>query len=285
MKSRPLSAAIAAYALLIGAACVHAAPIAITNAGFENFALVDEDYSNDLIPGWTGTLGGVDYLFGIYNPPASVFPAQAPEGQNIAFIQRGAIFQRLSEALTLGKYTLSVQVGDSLIDPLSPFTVELRAGGAVLAQSTSPVPANGTFGLVTVNYEALEGHPSLGQQLEIRLVDDGFDYVTEPYFDDVRLDFQARAPDFDGNGIVDGGDLARWRNGFGTGSTHMQGDANGYGGVDGTDLLIWQRQLGSVANPLVSGTVPEPASVALLALGMPLLISRNSLGEAERRNL
>jgi hypothetical protein len=267
MKPRRLSSFIGAYALLIGVTpSIQAAAIPIANAGFEDFPLIDNDYSNDLIPGWTGTISGLDYLFGLYNPPAFVFPAQAPEGLNIAFIQRGAIFQTFTEVLTLGQYTLSVQVGDSLIDPLSPFTVELRAASTVLAQSSSPVPADGTFALVMVNYEPLEGDASLGKFLEVRLIDNDFDYVTEPYFDDVQLDFQPRPPDFEGNGSVDGADLARWRSGFGTGLTHMQGDANGYGGVDGADFLIWQRRLGGFSALAPAAAVPEPVTRALVWL-------------------
>jgi probable HAF family extracellular repeat protein len=50
--------------------------------------------------------------------------------------------------------------------------------------------------------------------------------------------------DFDENGVVDGGDLMRWRTGFGTTTaTHMQGNADGDQDVDGADFLIWQRQL------------------------------------------
>ncbi len=51
--------------------------------------------------------------------------------------------------------------------------------------------------------------------------------------------------DFNGDGLVDGGDLNDWKGGFGTpaGAQPGDGDANGDGDVDGGDFLAWQRQL------------------------------------------
>lgn len=82
--------------------------------------------------------------------------------------------------------------------------------------------------------------------------------------------------DFDGNGVVDGGDLALWRAGYGTNgaASHAQGDANGDGSVDGADYLVWQRQNGSTGNPPATANVPEPASALLLALGLSAAISQ-----------
>ena len=72
--------------------------------------------------------------------------------------------------------------------------------------------------------------------------------------------------DFDEDGDVDGDDLARWRNNFGIGATHMQGDADGDLDVDGSDFLTWQRQLGSPAALPSVTAVPEPAALALVSL-------------------
>jgi hypothetical protein len=67
--------------------------------------------------------------------------------------------------------------------------------------------------------------------------------------------------DFDEDGDVDGDDLMRWRNNFGTGTTHMTGDADGDLDVDSGDFLTWQRQLGmSPALFPASTPVPEPAT-------------------------
>lgn len=74
--------------------------------------------------------------------------------------------------------------------------------------------------------------------------------------------------DFDENGDVDGNDLTRWRNNFGTGTTHMQGDADADGDTDGADFLAWQRQLNAPTSAAVaSAAVPEPAGDRLSWVG------------------
>jgi len=78
------------------------------------------------------------------------------------------------------------------------------------------------------------------------------------------------AADFDEDGDVDGMDLTRWRNGFGTGATHMQGNADADGDVDGADFLAWQRQLGGGAATAAATTVPEPAAAGLVGVGFAL---------------
>jgi autotransporter-associated beta strand protein len=84
------------------------------------------------------------------------------------------------------------------------------------------------------------------------------------------------AADFTEDGLVDGNDLARWRTNFGTGATHMQGDANGDLAVNGADFLTWQRQLGSVPSTATSASVPEPCALTmvLLAGGVSLVRTR-----------
>ena len=100
-----------------------------------------------------------------------------------------------------------------------------------------------------------------------------------------------QAADFDEDGDVDGNDLTRWRNNFGTGTTHMQGDADGDADADGADFLTWQRQVGS--GRAVSSTtkafaaVPEPASAALWASAalLGVLAGNLPLGPRRRRGL
>ena len=77
------------------------------------------------------------------------------------------------------------------------------------------------------------------------------------------------AGDFNADGIVDAGDLDRWRAGLGTSeaATHWQGDANGDQIVDGADLLIWQRNLGLTATP-AAAVVPEPTAFAVAAIAI-----------------
>ena len=73
------------------------------------------------------------------------------------------------------------------------------------------------------------------------------------------------AADFTGDGLVNGDDLAAWRNAFGaTGAA----DADEDGDSDGGDFLIWQRTAGTSSGGSSGvNAVPEP-SAATLALAL-----------------
>lgn len=77
----------------------------------------------------------------------------------------------------------------------------------------------------------------------------------------------ATLSDFDGNGTVDGDDLAILQEGFGSANpTLATGDGNGDGVVDGDDFLRWQREAAIAESPAGATGVPEPSSLTLLAL-------------------
>jgi hypothetical protein len=85
----------------------------------------------------------------------------------------------------------------------------------------------------------------------------------------------AIAPDFNGDGVVDLADFAIWQAHVGqmSGASVLDGDADGDGDVDGNDFLKWQRNAGRPMPWTGAGsgssvaTVPEPASLMLLACG------------------
>jgi hypothetical protein len=74
--------------------------------------------------------------------------------------------------------------------------------------------------------------------------------------------FATENADFDGDGDIDGRDFLRWQRGVGTGTTLAQGDANGDHVVNGLDLAIWRDQYGTSPLSAVS-SVPEPGSFGL----------------------
>src|SRR5690606_913023 len=81
--------------------------------------------------------------------------------------------------------------------------------------------------------------------------------------------------DFDGNRIVDSGDLTQWRGDFGL---NADSDADGDGDTDGVDFLIWQREAFSAPAAFVAAPVPEPSGALLAALSL-FLRSRRKRGE------
>lgn len=77
--------------------------------------------------------------------------------------------------------------------------------------------------------------------------------------------------DYNGDGNVNGADLAAWRIGFGAaaGATHAEGDADNDGDVEGRDFLFWQRQFGAGSG---ASSVPEPATL-VAGVGAILVVS------------
>ena len=85
----------------------------------------------------------------------------------------------------------------------------------------------------------------------------------------------ANQADLNGDGKVDGGDLAIWQQNYdplGTGNnTFALGDWNGDGKIDGGDLALWQQNydpIGSAGADGMGANVPEPATLLLIATGL-----------------
>jgi hypothetical protein len=163
--------------------------ISITNAGFEDPILEDDDFTDNEIPGWIGTDTSSEGRFGVYNPSTVAFPNEAPEGENIGYLESGSLSQTLSERLKANTtYNLSAQIGSSFYDPIEDFSMQLLAGETILAQAIAPVPADLEFTEVTLSYTALADNPFLDRLLTIRFVENGLiNEGSEVSIDDVRL--------------------------------------------------------------------------------------------------
>ena len=166
-----------------------AVPLSIVNAGFETPTLSDNQFSNNIMPGWTGTDLRSD-SFGVWNPPSDMFPAESPEGLNVGFLERGAVFQTLPHLLVPNTaYLLTLSVGQNARTSDTFYVVELLAGATVLASVGSPDPGPGEFVPISLSYTALASNIQLGQPLQIRIrTDDLAEDGSEISFDGVRLD-------------------------------------------------------------------------------------------------
>jgi cytoskeletal protein CcmA (bactofilin family) len=142
----------------------------------------------------------------------------------------------------------------------------------------------------TLDIELVGGYqPNGGDQFLIMIADSFFDNgltLSGPDVDNFQLNFLGNAlvlealasvlpGDYDGDGIVAGGDFIMWQNTLGDSvliGTAADGDGSGV--IDQADLAIWTSNYGtsSLAASSSSAAVPEPASSVLL-LGMIIVIA------------
>ena len=186
----------ALFAVLLAAApLAQAAPIAISNAGFEDPALSPGAQTNNIIPGWVS--GGED---GILNGIGAGYVTSVPEGAQFAWSNgvgggitgSTTISQTLTSVLTANTvYMLNVEIGRRLDCCDFPGNaIQLWAGGTLLDSDSITSLALGAFATATASFFAAAGDPLLGQLLEIRLVSAG----AQVLFDDVRLDASTGDP-------------------------------------------------------------------------------------------
>src|SRR5262245_8663322 len=90
------------------------------------------------------------------------------------------------------------------------------------------------------------------------------------YFNNLKIE-RGIPGDFDGDGEVDGQDLAQWKGDFGV---NGDSDADGDGDSDGADFLLWQQNFGAPMARAVASSVPEPASLGLAAVGFLVASAR-----------
>ncbi|MEJ2273050.1 MAG: Ig-like domain-containing protein [Woeseiaceae bacterium] len=204
-KGALLRLGLGALAIIGSAGIANAAPVDVTNPGFEYPSGPDGVLDNvldgsDASVGWVKSGGGQ-----IYNPGNN---ANAPEGSNSYLILEGiggfdlgtgSILQELDDALAEGAYTLSVEVGENATAASSfgsGYQVQLGVmDGAtfvpLVTDDSTLAPSNG-FLTSTVDYTAEALDTNLGLPLAIKLtgtVTAGSN--NQVLFDDVRLDFVA----------------------------------------------------------------------------------------------
>jgi hypothetical protein len=205
--------------------------------------------------GLGGTTGGGDIFFeGDLHPGAS--PATVTFENNVALgsgaslnIELGGVVPgaEYDQVHTMGAFSLGGALSVSLIDGFTP-------------------AAGNSFDIF--DWGHLSGAFSM---IELPALPDFLAWDASLLYSTGVLSVTNTLPatDFDGDGDVDGNDLAIWTGDFGAAgnATRDQGDADGDMDVDGADFLAWQRQLGSGSAP-PTAAVPEPSTSVCFLLGM-----------------
>ncbi|MGB2862620.1 MAG: LamG-like jellyroll fold domain-containing protein [Sedimentisphaerales bacterium] len=169
--------------------------IPISNAGFEDPVLADDDWTWLDIPGWT-PVGGEGA--GIWHVTSADFdPVVAPEGQNVLYSENavgdaGGMAQVLTETFAANTdYTLTVEVGNSNYYYYAGYSVQLLSGGVVIAEDNDTLwPEYSKWVTSTVEYTYNPADAALvGQPLEIRLITLALDKDNPPAGEIVGVEF------------------------------------------------------------------------------------------------
>lgn len=154
--------------------------IPILNPGFEAQVLSNGGFRSGTLTDWQVIGAG-----GPYNPTSRDFiDGLASEGNNVAFHAGGSFSQVLAASLQANtRYTLQVDIGHRSGFGIPGYAVQLWAGGNLLVEDDSVMPADATFETLAVDYLAESDDANLGLPLEIRLISDG----SQSIFDNVRL--------------------------------------------------------------------------------------------------
>ncbi len=206
MQIQMKSAVVMGMALLVaGAPAATAQVIPVANPSFELDPADPGCFAIDFVPvGWSlydpHGIAAMGNFFGVLNPgPTTYFlPGQVPDGEQVALLFfTGSIGQgELGISQLLGVdlqadrlYRLTVGVGNiaSGASPVPPcsngdffdldgfpgYAVQLLAGGTVIAQDNNALLGSipeAEFRTSVVEVEIASGHPQLGGELEIRLI-------------------------------------------------------------------------------------------------------------------
>ncbi|MCL1469406.1 hypothetical protein [Argonema antarcticum] len=184
--------------------------LTIANSAFDDLPLQDGGYTvAQPIPGWqvydpSGlfTAPNVGSNYATLNPQTLSYANEASLGNvSASYLENpigsgiAGLSQTLTDVLTVGNtYTLRAEIGNPLPDAalgagFPGYVVQLVAGGKILAEdrNTRVVP-EGAFVTSTVSYTPLTNDPSLGQPLEIRLLNPLLDIGREVDFNQISLE-------------------------------------------------------------------------------------------------
>lgn len=168
---------------------VSAQTYSVINPGFEDVVLGD-GASSSSVPGWS-LLGSSLTL----NPTSAMFPAEAPEGQNIFSLSNSILATQGLGAIVPGTYKLEAKVGLISAGVFNNMSFRLRGNTILLAASSSstPIPAPGTFEDWSLTYIVLPTNANasaIGTNLNIMALASSASGNSSA-IDDIRLTFTA----------------------------------------------------------------------------------------------
>ncbi|MBA3480195.1 MAG: hypothetical protein H0T51_00135 [Pirellulales bacterium] len=281
--------------LAVAAPAAVGAPVILQNAtatatqsGFSISQTIDGNLGGPgVVNGWA-----IHDLIGDITDETAVYETQTdvggPGGAALTF----TLTQNFGSSITVGRFRLSItgddraNFADGLNDvtanwiALAPATALATGGATLTIQTDASILASGASPAITVYTVAAWTDMTRITGIRIEMLEDaslpasgpgrasnGNLVLQEFAVDAINFPDPPNA-DFDGNGTVDGDDLTRWRTNFGSGATHMEGNANDYqdADVDGADFLLWQRQLGGPPPVTGAASVPEPGALAMALL-------------------
>jgi hypothetical protein len=230
----------ASLATLLVTASSLAAPIPVTNQGFESPVQVANGFTTEgppgTTPGWT-ILSGTG---GVFYPTVASWGYVAPFGHQVLYCN-GATFEQTVAANIVANrtYTLRVSIVNRPSFGSPNYNVQLLASATVVASDTATVvpPVGGALDTV-LTYTAPALGPTIGQPIRIRLSG-----PSQVNFDNVRLEDSvpvACPGDVNGDGDTTISDFNIVAGNFGTGpgKTRAQGDLSGDGFVNIADFNI-----------------------------------------------
>jgi hypothetical protein len=169
--------------------------VTINNPSFESQQLPDNSSTTSIVD-WTNSAST-----GTVNPPSSWYTHEAPEGENVAFINTNTsgetISQTLAETFQANRsYTLTAMVGDELAaGDSSGWQMRLYAGGVLLGSVSNNEfdPADDSFVKATLHLDAdalAASSATPGDALRIEFYNIGDPAsVANVHFDDVQLEY------------------------------------------------------------------------------------------------
>jgi autotransporter-associated beta strand protein len=171
----------------------------------------------------------------------------------------------------------TLQLAPSAQDCVLSGGADIQSGALVFDYAAGADPAATIRGLLAASWDG--GRWDLGQLRDSTAATTGLTLgcLDDPATQTVTV--MATYPgDFNLDGVVDDRDRVIWSANVFTGTTWQQGDANYDGEVNGLDRDLWFSQLGlpplTDAAPAAAITpVPEPATLALMAVGLLSLLA------------